>query len=114
MSNDNNDLAAMVTPGKLIFNTDKPDDTRIIVAPESYDRLPDLSWFVAESAHTGYRTYCRATGRTRQCWGIACPTIERYEIETIADDEGVIWGVPGARIAGIWAGRADTGAVVLL
>lgn len=111
----NNDIAAMVTPGKLIFNTeDAGKSTRVIVTPHSADRLPDLAWFVVESDFTGARTYCRATGRTRKCWGIDCPTIERYEIETIADDEGVIWGVPGARIPGIWAGRPDTGAVVLL
>ncbi len=109
----NNDIAAMVTPGKLIFNTeDAGRSTRVIVAPHSADRLPGLDWFVAESDYTGARTYCRVTGRTRRCWGIPCPTIERYEIETIADDEGVIWGVVGARIDGIWAARPE--AVTLL
>jgi len=110
----NTDIAAMVQPGKLIFNTANPSETRVIVAPHSADRLPDLAWFVTESDFTGCRTYNRATGRTRMCWGVPCPTVERYEIETIADDEGVIWGVPGARIPGVWAGRSDTGAIVLL
>jgi hypothetical protein len=48
----------------------------------------------------GWHTIARPTGRTRKFWHVACPTYVRYEVETVADEAGVIWGVAGERLPG--------------
>jgi len=97
-----------VAIGALIFRCNDTGTTRRIVPAESWDDIPD-GWFVTEDA-VGYRTYARFTGRTRKFWGLDCPTIDRYDIETIATPDGVIMGVPGERLAGraaTWATRPE-------
>jgi|GEM_PF-6640990 len=53
------------------------------------------------------RYYGKMTGRTTQKWDMACPTVELYEVDTIADEAGVIWGVRGKRVPGMWAVRPE-------
>lgn len=90
----------------LVFRCNDTATTRRIVAPESWDIVPEGT-FVVEDA-VGYRTYCVLTGRTRKFWGIDCPTIDRFEITTTVGDLGngpTVIGVPGARMPGTWAIR---------
>lgn len=63
--------------------------------------------FLLEAWNTGCKQIARFTGRTRQCWGIACPTVERFRIETIARDSA-IWGIRADRIPGTLAVRPET------
>lgn len=51
-------------------------------------------------------TFGILTGRTRQRWGIACPTIARFHVDTISRD-GTILGVPGKAITGTWVTRPE-------
>jgi|SRR5580765_6259344 hypothetical protein len=101
-----------VKVGKLIFNPANPNETMTIVEPQSWD-LVYRDMFVAEYEYTGLRMYFRFTGRTRQKWGKACPTVERYYIDTVVVENfngtglSSIVGVPGRRIAGTWATRPE-------
>lgn len=89
--------------GSTVWSCDDTTEIRnVIIAREI--RLDDGE-FVVESYH-GYRTIGRLTGRTRQFFGMACPTIERFEIDTVVIDDA-IWGVRGARIAGTYAIRPE-------
>lgn len=93
-------------PGALVFTTRGDDNvTRRVVNTPQEIRCPAGS-FVIESA-MGYRTIGTLTGRTAQRWGFACPTLTRCEVETVADPDGSIWGVPGERIAGTLAVRPE-------
>jgi hypothetical protein len=56
--------------------------------------------------NTGYQFIGRYTGRTRRYWGVDCPTLARYDIDTVVRD-GAIWGVPGAHVPGTWAIRPE-------
>jgi hypothetical protein len=53
------------------------------------------------------RYYGKLTGRTTRKWDLDCPTVELYEVDTIADEAGVIWGVRGKRVPGMWAVRPE-------
>jgi len=57
--------------------------------------------------YTGLIFIAAFTGRTRQFFGLACPTAVRYDIDTIATADGVILGVKGQKIAGTVAIRPD-------
>lgn len=55
----------------------------------------------------------KLTGRTRTFWstrrygGLACPTLDTFDIDTTVID-GAIWGVPGLlRDGGTWAVRPE-------
>jgi len=50
----------------------------------------------------GYRTIATPTGTTRTFFSglVIAPTFDRFEVETVADEEGVIWGVKAERIVG--------------
>jgi len=95
-----------------VFQTAAPNGPTLqVAAPESWDRLPGGDdWFVVANRHIGYRTYARFTGRSRKFWGVHCPTIERFEIETTVEwDRGkpTIVGVLGDRITGTWFVRPE-------
>jgi hypothetical protein len=88
--------------GATVFDTrgDQAVYRTVIATPQEL-RCPD-GWFVVQS-WTGYRTFARLTGRTARRWNLDCPTIVRYEVDTVADADGSIWGVPGAQIPGTLA-----------
>jgi hypothetical protein len=104
--------AALIKTGALIFRCNEPSVTRTIVRPESWDMLPSADWFVTEDAN-GYRTYNVFTGRTRKFWGMDCPTVERWEIDTVVVENfrgtglSSIVGVPLRRMPGTWATRPE-------
>lgn len=98
--------APLIKTGALIFRCNEPSVTRTIVPTESWDDVPGFDWFVTEDA-IGYRTYNVFTGRTRKFWGMDCPTIERWEVETFATEDGVIMGRPLRRLPGTWATRPE-------
>jgi methyl coenzyme M reductase gamma subunit len=82
---------------------DANDTTRTRTVAIANDvRLADDE-FIIECRY-GYRTIGVLTGRTRKFFGIDCPTIERYEIETTVIDDA-IWGVRGAKVPGTFATR---------
>lgn len=100
----------MVTPMSEItfFNTENTTQTRRSVAEARLGALglrPEDGMIALECCF-GTFTFARPTGRTRNFWGIACPTFERFEVETVVID-GAIWGVPGDRIPGTFATRPE-------
>lgn len=65
------------------------------VVQDRYDAYDlDPGEFLVESYH-GYIAIARLTGRTRRFFGIDCPTIERFEVETYAAADGTIRGRKG-------------------
>jgi hypothetical protein len=96
----------MIPIGTTVWETDDPTKIRVVVGDpwEAYRLNPGE--FLLESWN-GYRTIGRLTGRTRIFWGIACPTIERFAIETYADADGVILGRTAEPIAGTLAVRPE-------
>jgi hypothetical protein len=101
-----NTLTATVRPGAYVVPADQPNGPArtVIVTPQ--ELRPADGMFVIES-DLGYRTFGRLTGRTRRCFGMACPTIERFEVDTVADEDGSLWGDPGQPILGTLATRPD-------
>lgn len=98
--------SAKVKPGTTIFDTtDTTRIWRVVDDPYAAYDLEDGE-FLMES-YQGYRTIGRFTGRTRQFWGISCPTIDRYEIETYATEDGVIMGRKAERVIGTAAVRPE-------
>lgn len=89
--------------GTTVWDTNDTYRTRTVTETNDI-RLADAE-FVIECRY-GYRTIGVLTGQTRKFWGMNCPTIERFEIETTVID-AAIWGVRGARIAGTFAVRPD-------
>lgn len=63
--------------------------------------------FVVICGRTGVRTIARLNGRTRRMWDMNMLSVDRWDIDTIADDQGVIWGVRGAKIPGTVYIRPD-------
>lgn len=103
---------ALVTPGKLVFPTQGNDANRNatpwrIGDPESWDQDVTPSMFVMVSENTGCRQYALFTGRTARIFGLDCPTVERFEIDTVATTGGAIMAQVGARIPGTFAVRPD-------
>lgn len=94
-----------ILPFKLVFDV-QPPHINMVVTYDQAIRL-DEGEFLAEFPNTGSRYICRLTGRTRWIYGMYCPTIERYDIDTVADPDGSIWGQRGQRIPGIWATRPE-------
>lgn len=90
----------------IVWNTENTHDTRRVIPTPQYLR-PAPGMFVVESENTGYMTFARLTGDTRRFWGIACPTIKRFTINTVADPDGSIWGDPGEPIPGTFAIRPE-------
>lgn len=95
--------------GATVFESDRPNNSpyRKVEADryEAYD-LDEGEFLVVSSL--GYHTIGRLTGRTRRFWQWHdCPTIERFEIETYADADGVIRGRKSDRIAGTCAIRPE-------
>ena len=112
MTQYNTPVAADAAPrmGALLFQTQDPNGLHLTVVPaESWDIVP-AGWFVVQSP-MGIRSYCRFTGRTSRHWHMACPTVERYDIDTVVRErpDGVhaLFGEAGERIPGMWAVRAD-------
>lgn len=97
---------ATVRAGATIWSSDDPRTIRTVTAdPYEAYRL-DAGEFLVTSWN-GYITIGRLTGRTRRFWGIDCPTIERFEIDTVATADGAIIGVKGTPIAGTYAVRSE-------
>lgn len=96
-----------VRVGATVFNPADPNagNLRHVIADtwEAY-RLNDGE-FLMETYH-GYRTVGRLTGRTRKVFGLDCPTIERFEIETYAEN-GVVLGRKSDKIIGTLAVRPE-------
>lgn len=95
-----------ITPklGSIVFFT---ADTACIrrVGFDQAIRLEEGEFLV--TSYLGYNTIGRMTGRTRKFFrGLACPTIERFDIDTVVID-GAIWGVRGDRLPGTFATRPE-------
>lgn len=76
--------------------------------PAGYVAIDMRSW-----ADDPFYICARLTGRTRRFWkstyytGLACPTLDTFDIDTVVID-GAIWGVPGLlRDGGTWAVRPE-------
>jgi hypothetical protein len=84
------------------------DDRRIgTIVTEQSLRCPDGVFVInTGTADQPWFTFGMLTGRTRQRWGMAMPTIARFECDTVVID-GAIWGVPGKRIDGTFLIRPE-------
>jgi len=94
---------ATVNTNTTIWNTADTVKMRRVVTANDI-KLNDGEFVI--QCHLGYRTIGVLTGRTRTFWGIACPTIQRFEIDTVVID-GAIWGVRGEAIDGTFAVRPE-------
>jgi len=91
--------ATTVRINSTVWSTTDPNRTQtVILCPEIKLVEPE---FVIE-CRLGSRTIGVLTGRTRRIWGMDCPTIQRYQIDTVVID-GAIWGVRGEPIKGTFA-----------
>jgi len=78
--------------------------------------LADDEFVVDSGSHPDHPHFSigRPTGRTAKTWSIDCPTVERFDIDTVVKTDyrigetvypTVIMGARGARIAGTLAYR---------
>lgn len=93
-------MSAAPAIGRMAWSTTNLDQTRTVVDTPQELR-PEDDMFVLE-CRFGTWTFGRMTGRTRKFYGMDCPTIERFEVDTVVID-GAIWGTPGASIPGTFA-----------
>ena len=92
--------------GATVWLTDDVYNTRTVIA----DRWQAYGLAAGEmlvESHNGYITIGVWTGNTRKFWGVDCPTIARFEVDTFADIDGVLMGRKGVRIAGTSAIRPE-------
>jgi hypothetical protein len=89
-----------------VWDTEHTGRTRKVIADVHEAFELDLGEFLI-SSFQGFITIGRFTGRTRRFWHHACPTIERFEVDTFATTEGVIMGRKGMRLAGTLAIRPE-------
>jgi|GEM_PF-3174261 len=87
----------MIAEGSTVWMTDDVHNFRNVIKTPQEIKHGDDEFVIC--SFLGYRTIGRLTGRTRRFFGCACPTIERFEIDTVVID-GALWGVKGERIAG--------------
>lgn len=66
---------------------------------------PDPDMFVIDGQYT--RWFGRLNGRTVHRWGQPNPSVDVFEIETVADADGSLWGDPGERVRGSFCVNPD-------
>lgn len=107
-----------VAPGKLVVSSDNSSRSGTVLSPEqalTEGLLAPAGTFVVNlgGAHEPWFVFGTLTGRTRNLWGMACPTINLFACDTVVrEDEGgvagcAIWGVPSFRMRGTWATRPE-------
>lgn len=104
-----------VRPGVTVaLATDDRRLGRVVTSPTAEGLIPSVDGMFVINTGTSespYFTFALLTGRTRRMWGMDCPTIERFIVETVVreGDDGsfAIWGVPGDRIAGTFVCRPE-------
>lgn len=97
-----------VKAGSIVVRADDDSRTGMVVTDRTEAYVAPAGMFLINTgtADSPWFTFGMLTGRTRQRWGMACPTIARFTVETIARD-GVILGVPGDRIPVTWTTRPE-------
>lgn len=101
-----------LTPGSLCEST--TTGRRAVVVPTPNGLLPNVEgMFVLDTGTPDFPifTFAVLSGRTRRQWGMACPTVERFAVDTVvrrrADGVDAIFGVPGDRIPGTFVTRPE-------
>lgn len=101
-----------VKPTAIIVRSDDNRRSGTVVKLRDYDMETPEGMFLVNTgteAHP-YFSYGMLTGNTRMRWGMACPTIARFEVETVVriiDGESSVVGVPGKRIPITWVTRPE-------
>ena len=92
--------------GATVWETGNTARFRSVIADawQAYDLEPGD--FLMQTWH-GAITIGTFTGSSRKFWGVDCPTLRRYDVETYATDGGQIRGRKGERIAGTSAVRPE-------
>lgn len=80
--------------GSIVFTPEGKHVGKVIPTPQEI-RCPQ-GCFVVES-DLGFRTIGSLSGKTRRQFGMTVCKMLRLDIDTIADPDGSIWGVPGER-----------------
>lgn len=95
------------TTAIIVRSDDQRRSGRVVTDPcEGYPAPAGMFLVNTGSDADPWFSFGMLTGRTRMRWAMACPTIVRFEVDTVAID-GVIYGVPGRRIAGTWLTRPE-------
>lgn len=84
-------------PGSYLESTtDRRRYVTVVEAPQYLRPAPGM--FVVEWANTGVMAFALLTGNDRD-YDRWCkrPTAVLFDIDTVADEDGVLWGDPGAR-----------------
>jgi len=109
-------MLTTVKPNSAVVRSDDNRRTATVVALRDYDleTAPGMFLINTGTFDSPWFSYGMLTGRTRMRWGMACPTIVRFEVDTVVrtiDIDGVptssIVGVPGKRMPGIWITRPE-------
>jgi hypothetical protein len=89
-------------PGTYLEATDKSGRYVTVREMPQYMR-PTPGMFLVEWSHTGCMAFAILTGKSRT-YDRWCrrPTAVLFDIDTVADDDGVLWGDPGARKPLTW------------
>lgn len=101
-----------VKVGAIVVRSDDNRRSGHVAALRDYDLETVAGMFLVNTGTTNdpWFSYGMLTGRTRQRWGMACPTIVRFKVDTVVriiDGSPSIVGVPGNRIAGTWVTRPE-------
>ncbi len=91
--------ATTVSINSTVWPTTDPNNTQTVILCQEI-KLVAPEFVIG--CRLGTRTIGVLTGRTRRIWGMDCPTIKRYQIDTVVID-GAIWGVRGDPISGTFA-----------
>lgn len=108
-----------VAAGKLVVSSDNSSRSGTVLSPEqaaANGLLAPAGTFVVNLGRSEdpYFVFGTLTGRTRNLFGVACPTINLFACDTVARPSGesfALWGVPGVRMRGTWATRPENVAV---
>ena len=91
--------------GSVISSSDNASrHGRVVADPVEGYPAPAGFFLINTGSDTDpWYTFGMLTGRTRRKWGyVDCPTVVRFHVSTVANDDGVILGVPGARMTDTW------------
>lgn len=86
----------------VLFNVNHPNLQYNVYVDKYEVFIMDEGEFLIED-RIGLTYIARFTGRLRKMWGRYFHTIERFDVETVADEQGVLRGVKGKKINGTLA-----------
>lgn len=104
-----------VKAGKLVVSSDNSSRSGTVLSTEQAEANgldAPAGTFVVNlgTSEQPWFVFGTLTGRTRNLWDMACPTINLFACDTVARPSGdsfALWGVPSFRMRGTWATRPE-------